>query len=108
MAAEAPRYVVWAGLEVTDEALYARYRARMTPVLERYGGRFDHDFAVSRVLATSGSARINRVFALSFPDGAAHARFFADPAYLRVRATCFDPAVASRDTLGVFDPASRT
>ena len=105
MAADAPRHVTWVGLEVTDDALYTRYREGMTPILSSYGGRFDYDFVVSRVLASSGSARINRVFALSFPDGATRARFFADPRYRRVRAECFEPAVASRETLGELSTA---
>lgn len=99
MAAEATRHVVWVGLEVTDDALYARYRAEMTPLLEAHGGRFDHDFAVARVLRSSGSDRINRVFALSFPDRGAHTRFFADERYRRVREAYFEPAVASRAEL---------
>jgi uncharacterized protein (DUF1330 family) len=99
MAADAPRHLVWVGLEVTDEALYARYRAGMMPILVEHGGRFDHDFVVSRVLVSTGSDRINRVFALSFPDRAARARFFGDERYRRVRAACFDPAVASRAEL---------
>ena len=99
MAADARRHVTWVGLEVTDGALYARYRAGMTPILSSYGGCFEHDFVVSEVLVSSGSARINRVFALSFPDGATHARFYADPRYQRVRAELFEPAVASRETL---------
>jgi uncharacterized protein (DUF1330 family) len=96
MAADAARHVTWVGLEVTDDALYARYRAGMTPILETYGGRFDHDFVVSHVLRSSGSDRINRVFALSFPNREARARFFGDERYRRVRAACFEPAVASR------------
>ena len=38
MDAEVGRYVVWKGLEVTDAALYAHYRAGMTPILARANG----------------------------------------------------------------------
>ena len=40
MAADRGRHVVLMGLEVTDDASYARYRAGMTPILESYGGSF--------------------------------------------------------------------
>jgi uncharacterized protein (DUF1330 family) len=98
MAAEAPRHVVWKGLEVSDERLYARYRERMTPILEAYRGCFEHDFVVARVLRSSGSHRVNRVFALSFPDRAAHDGFFADERYRRIRAELFEPAVARHES----------
>lgn len=94
--------VTWLGLEVRDEAEYARYRAAMTPIRERYGGRFEHDFAIARVLQSSASERINRVFAHSFPDAEKRAAFYADPAYQRVRAAHFEPAVASTHRLALF------
>jgi uncharacterized protein (DUF1330 family) len=106
MAADAPRHVSWMGLEVTDSARYARYRAGMAPILAVHGGRFEHDFEVSKVVSSSASGRINRVFALSFPDAAMRARFFADGHYRRVRAELFEPAVASVEELTVLEPAS--
>ena len=36
---------------------------------------------------------INRVFVIYFPDQDAHARFFADPEYLKVRKQFFVPSV---------------
>jgi uncharacterized protein (DUF1330 family) len=101
MGAETTRYVVWKGLEVSDEPLYTRYRASMTPILEAYGGCFEHDFVVARVLKSSGSSRVNRVFALSFPDRATYDRFFADARYRRIRAELFEPAVAGQETYTV-------
>ena len=65
------------GARGADDESYARYRAGMTPILASCGGRFDHDFAVSKVLTSSAGERINRVFAMSFPERAAAARFFA-------------------------------
>jgi uncharacterized protein (DUF1330 family) len=103
MAADGPRHVVWMGLEVVDAELYTRYRAAMAPLLEAYGGRFDHDFAVAEVLRSDASPRINRVFALSFPDRGARARFFADERYRRIRAEWYEPAVATRAELAAFD-----
>lgn len=99
MAADDRRHVVVMGLEVTDDAAYARYREGMTPTLAAYGGAFDFDFIVARVLRSPGSARINRLFAISFPDRATCERFFVDPSYLDVRREHFEPAVASATRL---------
>lgn len=94
MDAEIARHVMVVGLEVTDPASYARYRARMTPILESYGGEFSYDFVVAEVLRAPCGERFNRVFALTFPDRAQRERFFADEAYRGVRAELFEPAVA--------------
>jgi uncharacterized protein (DUF1330 family) len=102
MGADRSRHVTWTGLEVRDAERYARYRAEMAPLLEHHGGRFEHDFEVARVLAPSAGKRINRVFALSFPDAGARERFFGDARYRRIRAAHFEPAVASREELAVF------
>ena len=99
MAADRTRHVTWMGLEVRDSARYARYRERMGPILTSLGGRFDHDFEVARVLTSSASPRINRVFALSFPDADARARFLADERYRQIRAELFEPSVASHEIL---------
>lgn len=104
MAADRPRHVTWMGLEVTDAALYECYRAAIAPLLEEHGGRFDHDFSVARVLRSDAGPRINRVFALSFPDRAARAGFFEDERYRRVRAEYFEPAVAARAELAATGP----
>jgi uncharacterized protein (DUF1330 family) len=99
---EKGRVVTWLGLEVRDDTGYAQYRAAMTPILASYGGRFEHDFAVARVLKSSASERINRVFAISFPDAEKRTAFYADPAYQRVRAEHYEPAVASAHRLALF------
>lgn len=104
MAAPEARFVLWVGLELRDEAGYARYRAAMMPLLERFGGRFDWDFRVSEVLRGPEGARVDRVFALSFPHRGARERFFADPAYLEVRERHFAPAVGSVATLAEIEP----
>ncbi|XXT23943.1 DUF1330 domain-containing protein [Sorangium sp. So ce429] len=101
MGAEGRQHVLLVGLQVADEASYARYRAGMTPILSSYGGAFGHDFVVARVL--KGDAGINRVFTLLFPDRAARERFFADAQYLAVRAELFEPAVAATFILGEFE-----
>ena len=102
MAADAPRYLRLMALEVRDGESYARYRQEMAPILASCGGRFDHDFAVSEVLRSSAGKRVNRVFAMSFGERAAAARFFGDPDYLAIRARLFEPSVASVAQLAEF------
>ena len=97
------RHVIVVGLEVTDDATYACYRAGMTPILQEYGGAFEYDFVVAKVLKSPSNDRINRVFTISFPDRATRERFFADARYTAVRAEFFDPAVASRVSMAEFD-----
>lgn len=104
MDAEGRTHVLLMGLEVTDEASYAGYRARMTPILSSYGGAFGHDFVVARVL--KGDARINRVFTLLFPDRATRERFFADARYRAARAELFEPAVGAVIVLGELEAAA--
>ncbi|MGK3969180.1 DUF1330 domain-containing protein [Sorangium sp. So ce118] len=103
MGAEGRKHVLLMGLQVTDEAAYDGYRARMTPILSTYGGAFGHDFVVARVL--KGDARINRVFTIVFPDRATRERFFADPEYRAARAELFEPAVAATIVLGELEAA---
>jgi uncharacterized protein (DUF1330 family) len=86
------------GLEVTDDAGYARYREEMAPILKRHGGAFGCDFVVARVLL-GPSARINRVFTILFPDLESRERFFADEEYRRVRARWFVPSVGAVEIL---------
>ena len=104
MAADHGRHVVLMGLEVTDDASYARYRAGMTPILESYGGSFGCDFVVAEVLK-GPSERLNRVFTIAFPDRATQARFFADARYRAVRAEHFERAVAQSIVLAKLDEA---
>lgn len=88
-------------LDVTDEEGYARYRAAMMPILERYGGAFRHDFRISETLKSEVSHPVNRLFVLAFPDEATMGRFFQDPRYRAVRGEHFDPSVAASTVLSV-------
>lgn len=109
MAAE-QRYTQIVGLQVTDDASYARYREAMAPILRQHGGSFGYDFVVSKVLKSESSQPINRVFSILFPDAASSARFFADPAYREVREAYFTSSVASVTWIAAFDeplPAAR-
>ena len=91
------------GLYVTVPPGYAEYRKRMTPILESYGGGFRYDFEVSAVLKSEAPHPINRVFAIYFPDRAAKERFFADPAYLKIREAFFEKSVAARTVIAEYD-----
>ena len=93
MAAESKGCTLLIGLQVSDAAGYRRYREAMTPILGRYGGHFGYDFVIAEVLRSAVEAPINRVFTLVFADEAARQGFFADPAYLAVRAEHFEPSV---------------
>jgi uncharacterized protein (DUF1330 family) len=90
------------GLQVADEASYARYREGMLPTLTKHGGVFRYDLRVSEVLKAEAGQPINRLFVLRFPDQAAQTAFFADPAYLAVREAHFKPAVATVSIIGEY------
>jgi uncharacterized protein (DUF1330 family) len=108
MAGESMRHVQLYGLQLADPAKYRTYRDHMTPILHRHGGRFGHDFAIAAVLASEVAHPIDRVFTIAFPDRAAAERFFADPSYLEVRRTWFEPAVTAYTLIASFDePAPR-
>jgi uncharacterized protein (DUF1330 family) len=104
MAANA-KYVRVVGLQVNDAELYRRYRAGMTPILERHGGHFGYDFVVADVLTSESDQPINRVFTLVFPTRAASQRMFADSDYLRVRGAFFEAAVSAVTILAEFEQA---
>jgi uncharacterized protein (DUF1330 family) len=93
VAAEAGAFVQLFGLEVHDQASYAEYRARMTPLLHAHGGSFGIDLEVARVLKGPVDVALNRVFTIEFPDRAASVRFFANDEYRAVRREWFEPAV---------------
>lgn len=102
-----PRYTSLLGLQVDDAATYQRYRAGMTPILHRHGGRFGYDFEVANVLASETPRPINRVFTISFPDKASAERFYADPEYVEVRRTWFEPSVGAVTVIARFEELPR-
>ncbi len=99
MAADPGRFNRLLALQVDNQDSYAEYRARMTPLLHASGGAFGVDLEVARVLKAPVEGAFNRVFSIGFPSRAASAAFFADPAYLAVRAEYFAPAVSRVATL---------
>lgn len=90
-------------MNVTDPATYAEYRKGMMPILATFGGGFRYDLVVSEVLRSAAPHPITRLFALYFRDRAAREAFFADPAYLQVRATFFDRSVNGYTVLAEHD-----
>lgn len=88
------------GVKIHDEAGYALYRERMTPLLEARGGRFVIDVRVSEVLRAPGDAAFDRLFSIRFPDDATRKAFFEDPEYLAIREAHFAPSVSSTTLLG--------
>ncbi len=98
MGVDDGRQMTLLGLEVKDDAGYARYRQEMTPILARYGGGFGCDFVIAEVLV-GPNPRINRVFTIAFPDRGTRDRFFADPQYREVRARWFEPSVSAVEVL---------
>lgn len=94
---------VMVGLTVIDEAGYQRYRDAMTPILQTYGGGFRYDFRIGEVLKSASEHPINRVFAIYFADRTRMEAFFADPAYVAVKAEHFESAVAGTTIFGGYD-----
>ncbi len=92
-------------MNVQDEAVYAGYRAAMTPILHAHGGKFRYDFVVSAAPQSAADHPINRVFALHFPDRATRDAFFSNPDYQKVRAEYFSRAVAGRTLIAEYDLA---
>jgi uncharacterized protein (DUF1330 family) len=101
MAADS-RYVLLLGLQVDDPEAYRRYREAMTPILRSYGGDFGYDLVVERVLKSESEKPINRAFTILFPSAEVATRFFADAAYVRVRAALFERAVSAVTTIAAF------
>ena len=82
-------------LQVTDDALYQKYREGIYPILQTYGGGFGYDFKVSEVLKSKTKDPINRVFTIFFRDEEAMNSFFSNEEYLKVRNKYFDSSVSA-------------
>jgi uncharacterized protein (DUF1330 family) len=91
------------GLQVTDDATYAAYRAHMMPLLAAHGGSFVVDVRVSEVLKSPESKAINRLFTIRFPSIEQHDAFFAHPDYKAVRAKYFEPSVAATSRIARYE-----
>lgn len=91
------------GIEVTDDAMYQKYRDGMMPILKTFNGKFGFDFIVSEVLLSKSSDKINRVFTIEFPNKERMDAFFSDPAYLDVKKRYFDASVKSKTLISAHD-----
>ncbi|QPB83688.1 DUF1330 domain-containing protein [Pseudoalteromonas rubra] len=96
-------YEYLVGLAVSDNAVYAQYRAAMKPILSLYHGGFGYDLVVSEVLRSETNEPINRVFTIHFPSKEASERFFSDEDYLQVKARYFDASVAHTTIIAGYD-----
>lgn len=86
-------YEFLVGLDVSNNDIYADYRAAMKPILTSYGGGFGFDFVVSEVLLAEVDTPINRVFTIHFPNQTSADNFFSDSEYVKVKAQYFDKSV---------------
>ena len=69
-------------LKVTNPKVYARYRAAIAPVLERFGGKIAKEYDIARALHSDDEAEdVTKIAMFVFPEQAALYAFFADPAY---------------------------
>jgi len=96
-------YELLVALHVTDDAGYQRYRDAMAPLLAARGGGFRYDFAVAKTLQSASDHPINRVFAIWFASKAEKEAFYADPAYLAIKAKHFAPSVAGRTVIAAYE-----
>ena len=103
MAAESGEYVQLFGVDLVDPERYEEYRRRMTPVLRAYGGDFEYDLTIARVLRQPGPDPVQRVFSIVFPSRERSEAFFADREYRAIRAAHFDPAVRSVTRMGSYE-----
>lgn len=82
------------GLNVTDDACYAKYREEMTPILESFGGGFRYDFVVYEVLKNEEKRPVNRVFAIYFESEESMNLCFNDANYKAIKERYFKPSVS--------------
>lgn len=82
------------GVQVIDEAGYARYRSEMMPLLEAHGGRFVLDVRVAEILRTPTPSAFNRLFVVRFPSAQQRDAFFAHRDYAAIRTRWFEPSVS--------------
>jgi uncharacterized protein (DUF1330 family) len=91
------------GVNIVDPEMYAKYRAAMTPMLEKVGGSFRVDVEVAKVLKSPGDAKFNRLFVIRFPDRATNQAFFSNRDYLRAKAEFFKKGVSDVTILAEYE-----
>lgn len=83
------------GMNITDDAMYSKYREAMYPILKSYGGDFGYDFKISEVLKSEVNEPINRVFTICFKDEESKNEFFANEEYLAIKKRFFENSVSA-------------
>ncbi len=96
-------YEMLVGLEVSNNEIYAQYRAAMKPILSAYGGAFGFDFIVSDVLLSQVDVPINRVFTINFPSQEVADKFFAHPDYLQAKSQYFVSSVRNTTIIASYE-----
>lgn len=91
------------GLTVSDDKVYADYRAAMKTLLEEHGGGFRYDFVVSKVLKSEAQHSINRVFAIYFKDEENMNKFFSHPEYKKIKAEFFEKSVSGTTIISKYE-----
>lgn len=78
-----------ANLDVKDPQAFAEYRSKVTPLIERYGGRYL--VRGGEMLQLEGNLPLHRLVVLEFPSMAAAQRFYDSPDYrsvMQIRLNC--------------------
>jgi uncharacterized protein (DUF1330 family) len=77
-----PGYLI-ANLEITDPAGFEQYRAKVSPLIAQFGGRYLVRGGEVRTL--EGNLPIRRLVVLEFPSVEAAQRFYDSPEYQPLR-----------------------
>ena len=91
------------GLNVINDAEYAKYREGMTPILDSIAGGFGYDFKIAEVLKSTTENKINRVFTIFFPSEEKMNSFFTNKEYLKIKETHFSNSVESTTIISTYN-----
>jgi uncharacterized protein (DUF1330 family) len=94
-----PAYLV-AQLEVQDKDMYQRYRDQVTPLVDRFGGRFL--VRGGRLEVREGDWPLKRLVVIEFQSPEAARHFYDSPEYQRILPL---RTGASRGTLAIVEGA---
>ena len=68
-----------ANLDIHDPALFQQYREQVTPVIEKFGGRYL--VRGGEAVSKEGNLGLKRLVVLEFPDMNAAEAFYSSPEY---------------------------
>jgi uncharacterized protein (DUF1330 family) len=80
-------------VQINDPQLYAEYRQRVMPTLEKYGGRFL--VRGGAVTTIEGTWNPERFVILEFEDNDQFKRWYHSPEYTEARAIRFKSSIAN-------------